>query len=53
MQPPGTVDVTHAATLSDHAPLVVDVHGSLVRTNLLWEGLAMLLRRRPVQVAGR
>lgn len=41
--------MTPAATLSDHAPLVVDVDGSLVRTNLLWEGLAMLLRRRPTQ----
>lgn len=32
--------------------MVAGVDGSLVRTNLLWEGLAVLLRRRPGQFAG-
>lgn len=44
--------VAPTVTLPDCAPLVVDVDGSLVRTNLLWEGLALLLLRRPRQLGG-
>jgi hypothetical protein len=37
---------------SDSCPLIVDLDGSLVRTNLLWEGLARLALRQPGLVAG-
>src|SRR6267154_919247 len=31
-------------------PLVVDLDGTLIRTDLLWESLARLLRRNPFQI---
>ena len=30
------------------APLVVDLDGTLIRTDLIWEHLAALLRRNPL-----
>jgi 4-hydroxybenzoate polyprenyltransferase/phosphoserine phosphatase len=48
----GIVDVIPETTPADRSPLVVDVDGSLVRTNLLWEGMARLLLRRPWQLGG-
>ena len=40
------------AGLSDPCPLIVDLDGSLIRTNLLWEGLATLVLRQPGHLAG-
>jgi apolipoprotein N-acyltransferase len=34
----------------NHVPLVVDLDGTLIRTDLLWEHLARLLRRNPFQI---
>ena len=31
-------------------PLVVDLDGTLIKTDLLWESLAQLLRRNPFQI---
>ena len=33
-------------------PLIVDVDGTLLRSDLLWEGLIFLLTRRPMRLAG-
>ena len=34
-------------------PLVVDLDGTLIKTDLLWESLARLLRRNPFQLVPR
>src|SRR5208282_3438587 len=33
----------------NHVPLCVDLDGTLIKTDLLWESLAQLLRRNPFQ----
>lgn len=40
------------APAADAAPLIVDVDGTLVRSDLLWEGLVQLCVRRPLRVVG-
>jgi 4-hydroxybenzoate polyprenyltransferase/phosphoserine phosphatase len=44
--------IAPSATLPDRVPMVVDVDGTLVRTNLLWEGVTLILLRRPRQFGG-
>src|SRR6478672_6315934 len=41
-----------SGTASAQPPLVVDVDGSLVRSNLLWEGATQLLLRGPWHLIG-
>jgi apolipoprotein N-acyltransferase len=41
---------TPAALPASQVPLVVDLDGTLIRTDLLWEHLARLLRRNPFQI---
>ena len=36
--------------LEDPIPLVVDLDGTLIKTDLLWESLSRLLRRNPLQL---
>ncbi len=38
------------SSITDHAPLVVDVDGTLVRGDLLWEGLLQLCVTRPRRI---
>jgi apolipoprotein N-acyltransferase len=38
---------TSDASLSSQIPLVVDLDGTLIRTDLMWESLTRLLRRNP------
>lgn len=40
------------AAVADAVPLIVDVDGTLLRADLLWEGLAHLLLRRPLSLPG-
>ena len=39
-----------ATSREDQIPLCVDLDGTLIRTDLLWESLARLLRRNPFQL---
>jgi apolipoprotein N-acyltransferase len=39
-----------AAPSDGQIPLVVDLDGTLIKTDLLWESLARLLRRNPLQI---
>jgi apolipoprotein N-acyltransferase len=41
---------TPAAPSANQIPLVVDLDGTLIKTDLLWEHLARLLRRNPFQI---
>jgi len=47
-------DLAHRreATNDDAVPLVVDLDGTLLKSDLLWEGLACLLTRRPTALLG-
>src|ERR1700690_3740635 len=38
------------APRENHVPLCVDLDGTLIKTDLLWEALAQLLRRNPFQL---
>jgi len=42
----------HTAGMADNSnlPLVVDLDGTLIRTDLMWESLARLLRRNPLAI---
>jgi apolipoprotein N-acyltransferase len=42
----------HIAGMADtsNVPLVVDLDGTIIRTDLLWESLALLLRRNPLAI---
>ncbi len=53
----GSIPITrsnlfNAPGMSDHSsiPLVVDLDGTLLRTDLMWESLARLLRRNPLAI---
>jgi hypothetical protein len=39
-----------AAPPDNQIPLVVDLDGTLIKTDLLWESLARLLRRNPFSI---
>src|SRR5271154_3564909 len=41
---------TSDAPPANQVPLVVDLDGTLIKTDLLWEHLARLLRRNPLQI---
>jgi 4-hydroxybenzoate polyprenyltransferase len=47
----GSVVATHHDEGMSRVPLCVDLDGTLVRSDLVWESLLLLLRRNPLQIA--
>jgi apolipoprotein N-acyltransferase len=46
----GTIRSISTMADNSNVPLVVDLDGTLIRTDLLWESLARLLRRNPLAI---
>ena len=51
MKDGGSVVATHHDEGMSRVPLCVDLDGTLVRSDLVWESLLLLLRRNPLQIA--